>query len=155
VGAEAVTVSSVPGHSVTPHAVTTQPEDPRVRQVELLISLLLRIGVLTSLAIVILGMLISFVRHEHKVQSTNAFADLTNSTATFPHTVPGVLHGAVQLRGRSIIMLGLLLLIATPVMRVAISIFLFIYERDRVYVIVTMMVLALLLLSFVLGRAGE
>ena len=130
-------------------------EDPRVRQVELLISLLLRVGVLTSLAIVILGMLISFVRHEDKVGSTEVYTNLTSTTAAFPHTVPAVLRGVAHLRGRSIIMLGLLLLIGTPVMRVAISVFLFVYERDRTYVVVTTVVLTLLLLSFVLGRAGE
>src|SRR6202034_3783611 len=38
-------------------------------------------------------------------------------------------------RGRAIIQLGLLLLIATPVLRVAFSIFAFARQRDLVYVI--------------------
>ena len=49
-------------------------------------------------------------------------------------------------------MAGLLLLIATPVTRVAVSIFAFVYEKDRVFVIITIIVLSLLLLSFFLGR---
>jgi uncharacterized membrane protein len=52
------------------------------------------------------------------------------------------------------VLLGLLMLIATPVMRVAASIFAFVYEHDYVYVTITAIVLALLLLSFVLGKAG-
>jgi uncharacterized membrane protein len=43
--------------------------------------------------------------------------------------------------------LGILILIATPVARVAFSVFAFAEERDRMYVIVTLIVLALLLFS--------
>jgi len=46
---------------------------------------------------------------------------------------------------------GLLVLIATPVTRVAVSIVAFIRMRDRRYVVITTVVLALLLLSFFLG----
>jgi uncharacterized membrane protein len=49
-------------------------------------------------------------------------------------------------------MAGLLLLLATPVLRVAVSILAFIYEKDGIFVMITSIVLALLLLSFVLGR---
>jgi uncharacterized membrane protein len=51
-------------------------------------------------------------------------------------------------------MAGLLLLIATPVLRVAVSILAFVYQRDRAFVAITSIVLALLLTSFVLGRGG-
>lgn len=56
--------------------------------------------------------------------------------------------------GEHIANLGLLLLIATPVARVAASIVLFARERDITFVIITTTVLVLLLLSFVLGAAG-
>ena len=52
------------------------------------------------------------------------------------------------------IVLGLVLLIATPVVRVIVSTVAFYRERDRVYVAITLLVLALLLVSFVLGRSG-
>jgi len=51
-------------------------------------------------------------------------------------------------------MVGLLLLIATPVMRAAVSIFAFVYQHDRTFVIITSVVLAILLLSFALGHGG-
>jgi uncharacterized membrane protein len=51
-------------------------------------------------------------------------------------------------------MAGLLLLIATPVLRVAVSVLAFVYQRDRTFVIITSVVLTLLLASFVLGKAG-
>jgi uncharacterized membrane protein len=49
---------------------------------------------------------------------------------------------------------GLVLLIATPVLRVAASLVLFALERDRAYMLITAVVLLTLALSFILGRAG-
>ena len=51
------------------------------------------------------------------------------------------------LQGRGIIQLGLLLLIATPVARVAFSIVAFGVQRDRMYMAITLIVLATLLYS--------
>ena len=55
----------------------------------------------------------------------------------------------LKLRGRGIIQLGLLLLIATPVARVALSIFGFAKERDRMYVVFTLIVFSILLYSLI------
>lgn len=49
--------------------------------------------------------------------------------------------------GRGIIQLGLLILIATPIARVAFSVFGFLAEKDRMYAGFTMLVLAILLYS--------
>ncbi len=51
-------------------------------------------------------------------------------------------------------MAGLLLLVATPVARVALSIVIFIIERDRLYVLITAAVLLILVVAFVTGAAG-
>jgi uncharacterized membrane protein len=51
-------------------------------------------------------------------------------------------------------MAGVLILIATPIMRVALSVVVFVLEGDRRFVAITSTVLLLLLLSFLLGRAG-
>ena len=69
-------------------------------------------------------------------------------------TIPAVVVGLMAFSGESIAVLGLLLLVATPVLRVAISIFAFLYQKDRVFVVITSVVLMLLLLSFMLGKAG-
>jgi uncharacterized membrane protein len=47
-----------------------------------------------------------------------------------------------------------LLLVATPVARVAFSIVGFALERDRLYVVITTIVLAILLYSLIAGVAG-
>ncbi len=132
----------------------TAADDHRVRRVELAISLLLRIGVLSSLAIVVAGAVVSFARHPQYVRSHTELRHLTHS-ATFPHTMRQMWDGLKQGRGQSMIVLGLLLLIATPVMRVAVSILAFVYQRDWRFVVITTIVLTLLILSFVLGRAGD
>lgn len=54
-------------------------------------------------------------------------------------------------RGRGLIQLGLLILIATPVARVVFSVFAFAQQKDRLSVGVTLLVLAILRYSL-LGR---
>ena len=62
-------------------------------------------------------------------------------------TLGGILHGVRQLHARAVIQLGLLLLIATPVLRVVVSILGFAAEHDRMYVLFTAIVLSVLLYS--------
>jgi uncharacterized membrane protein len=64
-----------------------------------------------------------------------------------------IVHGARLLGGRALIMGGLLVLIATPVMRVAASLIAFLEQRDRTYAVLTAFVLALLVASM-LGWVG-
>ena len=129
--------------------------DPQeARRAELLISWLLRIGVGTSALLVVIGMVLVFQHHPSYRSSHTDLATLTSGSADYPHNVREVLVSAMEGRGQGIAMLGLLLLIATPVMRVAVSILLFVHERDYRFVSITAVVLALLLLSFVLGAAG-
>jgi uncharacterized membrane protein len=126
----------------------------RVRQVELIISTLLRVGVVLSLSIVLIGTITTFTHHHDYFSSPTARDLILSPDAVYPHSVRQVFTGVRQMQGRGIVMLGLLLLIATPVMRVAVSIFGFVYEHDRKYVLITSIVLILLLLSFVLGKAS-
>jgi uncharacterized membrane protein len=132
---------------------TPAPNRYKARQVEILISTLLRVGVITSLTIVAAGTMLSFLHHPDYLSSRDELARLTKPGAAFPHSAGEVISELRQLRGRAVVTLGLLLLIATPVMRVAVSVLAFIYERDRAFVIITATVLALLLLSFALGKA--
>jgi uncharacterized membrane protein len=54
----------------------------------------------------------------------------------------------------ALVALGLLVLLATPFLRVAVSIVAFALERDWRYVGITALVLAILLASFFLGKGG-
>jgi len=119
--------------------------------IETLISVTLRTGVLLSMAVIVTGVVFTFVHHPDYFRSRPALGELTNAEATFPRTIGEVLRGVAQARGQAIVMAGILLLIATPIARVAISVALFASQRDRLYVAVTATVLVLLVVSFALG----
>jgi len=126
--------------------------DSRLRLVELTISVLLRSGVFASLALVIFGTVLSFLHHPSYLHSTADLVLLASPHAAFPHTPQQIMQDLQVWRGQAFVAVGLILLIATPIMRVAVSILAFIYQRDRVFVLVTTIVLAFLLLSFVIGN---
>ena len=126
--------------------------EARVRQIELLISNLLRGSVVLSLVVIVIGTVVTFVDHPEFLSSPSALGLLINPGTTLPHTLDAVARGLQALQGDAIVTLGLLLLIATPVVRVGISIVAFVYERDRVYTFITLTVFCLLILSFFLGK---
>jgi len=119
---------------------------------ELLLSNLLRTGVIASLTLVVIGAILSFVHHPSYLSSPAELTRLTDSGSVFPFSWGDIAAGVLDLHGQAVIMVGLLLLIATPILRVAVSALIFIYQRDRIYTLITIVVLSLLLLSFVLGK---
>jgi uncharacterized membrane protein len=119
------------------------------QRMEILIGQLLRAGVLLAAAVVLLGGTVYLVRHGHTRADYRVFR---GEPADF-RGVGGIVREAFSLRGKGIIQLGLLLLIATPVARVAFSIFGFAEEHDRMYVVVTVIVLSVLIYSL-MGSPG-
>ena len=126
-------------------------------RVEIVISNVLRWGVLGSLIFLVTGTLLCFFySHDYGADGGSA-ADLQRMIqpdALFPFTLHWFLHGLAHAQGQAIIVAGLLLLIATPVARVAISIATFAIEKDWTYVVITTIVLLLLIASFLLGKVG-
>ena len=133
--------------------MTEQPQH-EPQWVDTAISRLLRSGVVLSVSVVLLGLAFTFVHHPQYVRSRTALGKLTDAGAVYPHAIAGVFSQVARGRGQGMVMLGLLLLIATPVARVAFSIVAFAVEGDRLYVTITAVVLALLLVSFLIGAAG-
>jgi uncharacterized membrane protein len=123
-----------------------------IGSVEILISWLLRAGVVTSLSFVVIGLLLMFIHHPNYLISVMDLQRLTSPGAAFPHTLRAVVDGLLAGRGQAVIAVGLLILIATPIMRVAVSIIAFAMQRDRAFVFITSMVLTILIVSFVLGK---
>jgi uncharacterized membrane protein len=126
---------------------------PKSHVIEAVISMILRLGVVLSIAIIAVGLTLTFVHHHEYFRSRPALGSLIDARTSYTASVSSVLHGTRELRGQSIVMLGLLVLIATPVLRVAVSVVLFAVERDMLYVAITAVVLALLLFSFLIGAA--
>lgn len=119
---------------------------------ELLISSLLRYGVLASLALVSLGMLLTFIHHPDYFFSVEELQRLT-APDHGPHQLADVTAGMMTVRGQAFVMVGLLVMMAIPVLRVALSLRIFRQQHDRAYVVITSVVLTLLVLSFLLGKA--
>lgn len=125
-----------------------------VAATEKLISNLLRTGVFSSAALVVLGTIVTFLRHPAYMSSVDQQRQLTAGLTSFPTTFPGIIQGLLHVDGSSVVMAGLLVLIATPILRVAVSIVAFLQMRDRVFAGITTVVLLLLVTSLSLGRAG-
>jgi uncharacterized membrane protein len=113
------------------------------QRVEEIIGNLLRSGVLLAALVVAAGGMIYLAGNGHAHPDYRLFR---GEPSDLRH-VRGILADARAWRGRGIIQLGLLLLIATPVARVAFSIVAFALQRDRMYVVVTLIVFATLLYS--------
>ncbi|HLI07347.1 MAG TPA: TSUP family transporter [Ktedonobacteraceae bacterium] len=103
-----------------------------------LIGWVLQGGVLLSAAVILLGLFLELLQ-------PNKFAP--QKLTLFPQTFVQVWTGLLVLRPQAVIAIGLLLLIATPVMRVAVSIVAFAAEHDRRFVVITLLVLLILLFS--------
>ncbi len=132
--------------------MTTSSEQTKVAQVERAISILLRVGVLASLTVVVVGVVVTFAQLRGHSSSAIRHAVVTGHIS-YPHTLGQLESGLAAGRGPSIITLGLLILLLTPVCRVALSLVGFLYQRDPVFVAVTSFVLFVLLMSFLIGRA--
>ncbi len=118
------------------------------QRVETIVANLLRAGVWLAAGVVALGGIIFLVRHGRAMPQYARFVGEPFEL----RTVSGIIRGSATFHGRNIIQLGLLLLIATPVARVAFSVIAFALERDRLYVVITLMVLAVLLFSLAGGH---
>ncbi|HEX3660570.1 MAG TPA: DUF1634 domain-containing protein [Acidobacteriaceae bacterium] len=118
------------------------------KRLETLVGVMLRTGVLLAAAVVLTGGVMYLVQN-HGARPD--YAHFTPEPAQFA-TLKGAATGFLTLEPRSIIMLGLLILIATPVARVLMCVIGFLMERDRLYVAVSSVVLAILLYSLLLHR---
>ena len=130
------------------------PQGERVQEFELWISNLLRGGVLLSLVLVVIGTVLSFIHHTAYVSDATTLKPLVTPGGAIPRSLGELGEALRQGRGQGITTLGLMVLIATPILRVAVSALAFWFERDRKFVAITLTVLGLLLASLFLGKAG-
>ncbi len=113
------------------------------RRIEIIIGRLLQAGVLLAAAVVLVGGIAFLLHHGRDPVGYRVFG----SEPAGLRSIAGIAGGAARGDSRSIIQVGLLLLIATPVARVAFSAVAFALERDRLYVAFTLVVLSALLYS--------
>lgn len=116
---------------------------------EVAIGHLLRIGVtLSALVVLTGGVLYLFQQHGRRPDYTV----FHGASAPLGKTLAKVAHGTMTGDGHSVILIGLLLLILTPIVRVLLAVFGFLRERDWTYTAISAVVLAILLYSVLLER---
>ena len=117
-----------------------------------IVSKVLRYGVIVSAAVIAIGVLL-LVIGTRTPNYPDSLTNLIQANYGRPSlNLYSLLYGVVHLKGGYLIQLGLLILLATPLIRVATSLVLFAASRDFLYVVVTLIVLVVLILSvFVVG----
>jgi uncharacterized membrane protein len=133
-------------HGIGSEANDGGNSDQQIRRAELIISYVLRGGVLLSAGVILLGVILFYLRYAANSHSVY--------TRTYPHSLGGVVQGVTHGNPLAVIALGLLILLATPTLRVVISIVTFAIEHDWLYTAITALVLLILLVSFLLGGGG-
>ncbi len=120
------------------------------KDMQAIIGWILRIGVITSMLVVFVGGILFVYRHGSSMPSYKTF----NGIPAFLQTSDGIINGILHLRGQAIILLGIVLLIATPIIRVVFSTIGFIIEKDYLYTAISLIVLLIIITSMLSGKAG-
>jgi uncharacterized membrane protein len=113
------------------------------QRLEVIISVLLRIGVSIAALVVLLGGACFLWKHGGEQPEYRVF----HGTPQIYRSISGIIHNLGVSDCQTAIQLGLLILIFTPIARVAFSLGGFALERDGTYVALTFVVLAILIYS--------
>ncbi|OKS85399.1 DUF1634 domain-containing protein [Mucilaginibacter polytrichastri] len=112
--------------------------------IEQFIGLQLRFGVVLSSLIVLTGGILYLVQSggmalPHYQQFIGEKAGFTTGREIW--------YGAIGMQAKGIIQLGVVVLIATPILRIFFSLIGFIVEKDRLYILITLVVLSVMMFS--------
>jgi uncharacterized membrane protein len=125
------------------------PNERTDQRIEVMLGNLLRFGVLLSAVVTVIGGGVYLVRHGKEQADYSKFKEEAEPDLRSPaKVIAGVSIGS----GRALVQFGLLLLIATPVTRVAVSAYAFARQRDWPYVAMTLFVLVVLLIGLFNGN---
>ena len=125
------------------------------RKIELVVSKTLLYGVLASTGIIVVGLILMASTNSTGYACDSA-GDVSKcllsfnvlSSEIYPASLGSIVSGLLQLKPFAVIQLGVIVLLATPVVRVGTSLLLFASEKDRAFVLITLFVLAVLIVSF-------
>ena len=118
--------------------------------IQALIGQVLRVGMISSISIVFIGGIFYLYRHGQTVADYSIFKGIP----AFVQHADGILNGILNFKGQAIIQAGIILLIATPVLRVMFSAIGFVLEKDYMYLGISILVLFIIFMSMLNGHAG-
>lgn len=107
--------------------------------IERSIGICMRVGVVAAAVLMLFGFVLLLINFEQHFAGFENFSFLE------------ILTGLLYLNPYSYMLLGIFVLILTPIIRVVSSIILFIREKNVLYSLITTAVLAILILSFVIA----
>ncbi|MDE1768757.1 MAG: DUF1634 domain-containing protein [Candidatus Micrarchaeota archaeon] len=107
-------------------------------ELEKAIGITLRIGVALSVVFILTGAFLLFLNSGN--YSPDQIAGTTSAVNSSSFSFAQIISGLFHLDGISFILMGFMILIATPIARVLLSIFGFLFERNWIYVAITVMV---------------
>lgn len=107
---------------------------------EHIIGNLLRIGVLIAATVTLIGGVLYLMQSGYHRPDYRVFAGASSPL----RSLAAIAHGVAAGQAEALIQLGIVLLIATPIARVALTVVAFAMRRDRLYVVVSTLVLVLL-----------
>ncbi len=118
------------------------------RDMQQIIGTLLRYGVLVSFTITLVGGITYLLQHGgDKVPDYSKFLGLDSDYAS----ITSIFNGLLRLDVQGIIQFAVMVLIATPILRVAMSLIAFALEKDKLYVIISSIVLGIIVASLLSG----
>ncbi len=122
------------------------------RDVEQYIGKLLRYGVVLSCAITLLGGAVYLFQHKGvMVDYSPVPKGMAFGVDEYLRELNTIFPRMLDFDGAAIVQFGVLVLIATPIIRVAFSVFSFLIEKDYLYVVITLIVLAIIMANMFLG----
>jgi uncharacterized membrane protein len=130
--------------------MSTPPTRLSDHAIEQFIGRVLQIGVLIAAAVTLTGGILLLAKQGGTVP---AFAPFRGQPA-YLTSVDGVLRAVRERRSDALVQLGILLLIAVPIVRVACTLVAFVLQRDRTYVLITLLVLGLLMYGLFFGAGA-
>ncbi|MEM3847884.1 MAG: DUF1634 domain-containing protein, partial [Metallosphaera sp.] len=116
-------------------------------EVEDVISYSLIVGVVVSILLIIIGVVLIFVHDGAQGFTLEQIGNVHSFINTSTTTPEKVVQGVQKLDGLSFVYLGLIVLIATPIIRVILLIGDFLKNRDLLYTILSLIVLINILIA--------
>lgn len=120
-----------------------------VADVNKVLAVLLRAGVILSMVIVLIGGLVYLIKHNGVWVDYSVFKPELNSLSS----IGGIFKGVLTLKGDAIVQFGILLLIFTPIARIIFAMISFFVERDYLYLFIGLIILAIISVSLTGGLA--
>jgi uncharacterized membrane protein len=110
-------------------------------QIDQVIGRVLQVGVLAAAIVTVVAGLLYLRQHGTEITDYRTFRGVPATLSS----LAGIVHGVAAGQRAAMVQLGLVLLILTPIARVALTLGAFLVQRDRLYVLLTTIVLAVLM----------